>query len=818
VAERSTGDAQAPAASSSRSSDKADRKPMYDDKAKVAAIIERCRKDARANTARQVRDRADLLNLRMYRGGEANQWLVWDGQSNNYIERPTEGDAGLPAWFMRATSNFLANKIDGISAIQNQSQPNKNFFAKQDDDASRAAAEVAEFADPVLLDEIGYPHDLRPRLNKLVALTNLAGLVLTYDTDPKWGTEPLPLLQCTQCGEYTDPMDAPGEDDMCPDCGGPLEFPPMDETGTPPHYMAPKGKIDAELVNSFEISLPRSADTAHEERLPWLSTHRRWSVEEVCSRWPQAKQVLRNDARQTGGKMAEQSFADQTRNLSSPVSAGSPAQSSGSQPTATGPIVWRLWHDPIDDDEFYFPDGLFATELEAEKFVLEAVPLPFTDDEGRPFKNIVLRQYTTSPGSAWGKPPADDLVPLQKQLNLAQSLAFLILMHHASPRTWVPTSVTIHDPISGVPGKTHSYTSLRPGDKPVTEDGRSFPEGLRWFLEFLIKTFDDISKLNAVLMGQRPEGDPTLGEVEILQERGFAAFQETLEALVSFEKRLSLKMLWIARESAWAPRFKRLLNKENGEWEFKQFTGADLEGGVDIDIELASAWPRSPMLLNLRLNKAVELGMLDPQDPEVRETYLRLNDLTEFKASIDADEKQVGRHLEIWKATQNPADIKPPQKWWNVGYHFFRKSQFLKSDLFEQLEVQAPAVAQAMLSHVEQLHTLMQPPAPEGEAVPPAKGANGALASALASGQLKPAAGPPAKGSGGALRQALTSGRLRPVGPKGSRGALRHALGHGRLRPAMPAAVAKAKASAAPPGAGNPNAPGGGGNPAGATP
>jgi hypothetical protein len=50
------------------------------------------------------------------------------------------------------------NKIDGIAAILNQSQPSKNWYATKDDDESGAAADVAELADPVLLDEIDYPH------------------------------------------------------------------------------------------------------------------------------------------------------------------------------------------------------------------------------------------------------------------------------------------------------------------------------------------------------------------------------------------------------------------------------------------------------------------------------------------------------------------------------------------------------------------------------------------------------------------------------------------------------------------------------------
>lgn len=796
------------------------RKPMYDDRAKVKALLKRCQRESRQDTSRQARNRADLLNLRMYRGGEENQWIVWDGNAGTYVTRPTDGDAGLPEWFPRATSNYLSNKIDGIAAIQNQSQPSKTWYATKDDDQSRAAAEVAEIADPVLLDEIEYPHVLRPRLNKFVSLTDKAALVLTYDNDPKHGEAFRPLLLCQnpQCRQIVAPEDAPDPEDACPDCGSPLDFAqdPRDPTGVQPlGEMAPKGKLHAELLSSFEITVPKNADIAHEDRLPWVCAHQRWTPEAAISRWPQLKEFIRVEGTgsATNARNTDQAYADQMRTMSAPVGGDPQGGGAPGGHTLQGPIIWRLFHDPIDDEDFYFPDGLFAVMYDGEELVLECGPLEFKDHEGRPFKNIILRQFAPAPGSAAGKPPADDLVPIQKQLNLAQSLALLILMHHASPRTFIPSTVTLYDKLTGVPGKDVGYRSLVPGDKPSVEAGVGFPSSLEWFINFLIGQFDTISKLNAVLMGERPAGDPTLGEVEILQERGFAAFQEPLEQLVSFERRLSLKLMAIARQCAWAPRFRRLLSDENGDWEYKQFTGADLEGHVDCEIELSSAWPKSPMLRNLRLMKAVELGVLNGQDPEFRQTYLQQNDLQDYARSSTADEKQVGRQLERWKTAQTPQDIAPPQPWWNLAYHLYRKSQFLKSELFEELSQQNASVAQAMLAHVGQLHTMLQPPPTRAEAVPPTKGDKGTLAQLTKAGVLKPPAG---AGSRGALHAARASGVLRPAGTgKKVAAAVRARRG--------PIVGHMVKAGLLRPRAGQPPAPGGGvpgttsaGNPAGA--
>jgi hypothetical protein len=260
--------------------------------------------------------------------------------------------------------------------------------------------------------------------------------------------EKLPALLCQNpdCRQIVHPLDAPDPEDMCPECGSALDFAPdprdpsgMTPLGTEPY---PKGRIDAELLTSFETSLPKSAAIALEDA---QSVDRHASAlgdrgrgqplarsSAAGSRGAQRRRqqvhragVRRPDARAQRAGAARQR-AERRRHVA-----------------YSGPVIWRLWHDPIDDDEFYFPDGLFLTVLEGEDLMLDFGPAAVQGRRGPPVQERPDSAIRASPGSAWGKPPADDLVPLQKQLNLAQSLAFLILMHHASPRTFIPSTVTL---------------------------------------------------------------------------------------------------------------------------------------------------------------------------------------------------------------------------------------------------------------------------------------------------------------------------------------------------------------------------------------
>lgn len=742
---------------------------MHGDQAAVLAFVkERIQRDVRANTARRARDRADLQNLQMYRGGEDNHWTVWDPQEQNYVPRPTgaDDDAALPAWFFRATDNLFATKIDGICAILNQSQPAQEIGPQRDDDRDRAAADIAEKALPRLYDEIGYDH-LRAQLHKLIALTNAAAVHVYYDTDERHGVDELPVLQCQACQDFALPHEV-DDDRTCPACQQPGTMadayhpPGSPMAGFPVTAPFPKGKLCARLLSSFEFSLPRSSRELHDERVPWIAAHGRMDPQELAALYPAAKAYVdpENRNRASGANSQSVQYADRMHAMSAPMATGDQRSAVGAANTnPAGPVVWMVWADPVDDDTYYFPEGLFAVIVD-EAHVLECGPLPLKDDQGKPVKNVLIRTFASTPGSAWGKPPGDDLTPLQKQLNLCLALGFLILMNEAAPTTYIPDTVTLLDELSGSPGSVVRFKSMRAGDKPFIAGGNGFPESLKWFIEFLVGQFDTVSKLNAVLMGSRPQGgDPTAFEVQVLQERGMAAFKEPLAALVDFEKRLSKVLLWTARQSMWSPRFYTVAG-ENGEWQVRQFLGADLDGNVNIHVEPASAWPTSQLLQNMRLDQAIERGIINPADPEVQAAYLSLNDLAAFKQSVDEDRAQVARQLDVWRKAQSPMEIGQPDPLWNLPFHFFHKVQWLKTEEAETMAQQRPDIYAAIRQHIAGIQTLMMPPAPAPQPGTPGGGppTGEAVSAAVQSGALQPKGEP----SGEALSAAVHSGALRP--------------------------------------------------------
>lgn len=732
---------------------------------KVLSLVKRCIDDASHNQARLGRDRQDWLNLLFERGGKDNQWVIWDERSSRYVPRGyNPEDGGLPAFVPRPTTNVYALKIDGIAGLLNQSEPALQFAPGSDDDNDRATAEVCEDALPVLREECGYDRGDRERLNRLVVMTNAAAYTVYFDPSDRHGTDEIELFRCNACGTGgLSPMDVDDAGMTCPECGAPDAMLGLDVDmwGAPKKKPIAKGKICGDIAPSFEFSVPSSARHLDVPRLPWVLMHTRMAPEDVETRWPKAKSLARDRSQWAGKSAVQRQYADQMRKLASPIAATSV---SGGDDKFDGPVVYRLFHDAIETGDYQFPGGLYAVVINDQ--VVEAVPLPVTDDEGRPVKNVVIRQFTTSPVSAFGKPPADDLVPIQETRNLTEALIELSLMHEAAPTTFMPETVTLIDELSGAPGSVTRYRSLD-GQKPTRVAGTGPSESLYKHLEILDQKADEVSKLNAVLAGARPDGDPTLGEVQILQERGMQAFREPIQSLIRFETDLARLLLWVGKESLWSPRMRRIRG-ENDQWEISQFAGADLAGHVDIQCEIASAWPKSQLMQQLKLRDAMQAGLLNPaQDPEVAGKILADMGLARLKPSMNVDLKHIARDLDKWKAAQSPADITPPNPtFWNLALHYQAKQQFLKTEEAEQLSAANPPLFAAMLAHVQQLEmALMQKqmqaaaaaagPQPAPQADP--------MAAAIESGVLQPADAQPTPAD--PMAAAMDAGVLAPAPP-----------------------------------------------------
>ena len=377
---------------------------------------------------------------------------------------------------------------------------------------------------------------------------------------------------------------------------------------------------------------------------------------------------------------------------------------------------------------------------------MEAGPLPVVDRHtGCHHKSILIRKYRPVGGTAFSKPPADDLVPIQVQRNLLETLWFMCLMHHSAPMVFLPAGVTLEDELTGIPGGVYRFRAHDPAQKPFVQQGFSPPEALLKGLQQLDQDGEAVSGLNSVLTGGRPEGDPTLGEVQILQERGMAAFRVPLEEYVDFRTQQAQLLLMLARESAWSPRFRKAMG-ENGQWQVDTFSAVELAGAVDITIDplsrvaeiaahAADAAGESRGNGRAATGAGPGSGAASPDELVARglQEVARITTACRLRANWIAGKRR-----------SSPLEILPPvMQAITPAIHLHFKKEFLKTEEAEQLAAANPPVWQAMVQHIAQLEQAMAPPMPP----PPGPGQKG---------------GPPPDGS--AIDKAVQGGQMQPAG------------------------------------------------------
>lgn len=191
----------------------------------------------------------------------------------------------------------------------------------------------------------------------------------------------------------------------------------------------------------------------------------------------------------------------------------------------------------------------------------------------------------------------------------------------------------------------------------------------------------DIFGLSEVSRGQIPaSGIPAIG-MQLLVEQDETRIGIEVEQHEHAYAQLGRLILKHVSKLYKTPRKLKLRNKK-GEYNIREYTGADLKGNLDVTVVRGSTVPTSRALKRQEILNSYDRGLLgDPQDPAVREKVLgslefgdngdiwrdRALDMNQIKDSIDQMEQ--GKIPEI-----NEFD--------NHKLHFQEKNAFRKSDRF----------------------------------------------------------------------------------------------------------------------------------------
>ena len=368
------------------------------------------------------------------------------------------------------------------------------------------------------------------------------------------------------------------------------------------------------------------------------------------------------------------------------------------------------WYQRPDAD---FPQGRHVTVAGGR--VLHAGPLPFKNGVcgGRDFP-FVQQLCLSSPGCFYGGTVIERLIPMQRDYNA--------VINRINEHTARMTAGNILAEQGSLVNEALLDEGFEPGTVIEYRAGATPPSWLRVSevpatllerLALLRRDFNEISGVSEMARASSVTGQVSSGiALDILREQDDTRIALTGEHIRRAIRQLGRQWVRLLREFAVAPRITRTAGEDAGDMALIVWSSSDLSSddiAVDTDNELASTPAQRRQLALDLLNAGL---FLDPDTHQLsRENRARLMEIFQFghwESAMAVDELQQLRarreQLELLGGALPklmPVD--------SHALHIAEHTRFALGAEFRRLQQEKPALAQALLMHIEGHRALMSP-------------------------------------------------------------------------------------------------------------
>ena len=186
-----------------------------------------------------------------------------------------------------------------------------------------------------------------------------------------------------------------------------------------------------------------------------------------------------------------------------------------------------------------------------------------------------------------------------------------------------------------------------------------------------------------ILKGQAPKGVEAYAALALLDERGQQGFSGVMLNWSIAWRKWAIQAVEIFREFATEERVYVAMG-ENGKWAIEKFTGADLTGRVEVISETGVLKPRSQVAKRAIIEQLVQLGAINPTDPETAYTIVREVGMPELLQGMNDDVKEAVREND--QLLDEGMMDRPKFGIDNDMVHMFHHKKFILSDAFKELD------------------------------------------------------------------------------------------------------------------------------------
>lgn len=637
--------------------------------------IKKASEDAKINFEKEW-----FRNVLFYIG---RQWIVYSRRQNRW------DDVTLEKWIPRPVTNKVAKGANTLKSLFLDRDPRPIVSPATNTEEDLATAEVGDMA----LEVADRESETKLARRQAASWFTICGNVFIHNyirNSADFGTIDITYERCLKCGAVSAP-------DMivhnkCPACGNEGEFKEaVDESGNRIGKQIPRTRLGTDAVPPFEMWF--NFDVQNFSAVDRLVRSKRVDVDVLKKMYPDLKDdVLDENESANLSENYMESLAYATG--SGGYEYGGYGKPSSSRRTK---VIDYVYAKPFKG----FEDGLMAVIVGEE--VVESASLDaYRDLKGRYLIPFNFAKALDVPGRFWGKSRLDDVIPKQIQRNRYESLIELDALRNANNK-WLDPGTNMDQP-TGQPGQIIKYDYMGDGRKPEHVAGRDPSRVVIDLIERIDKDIEDMLGTQQVLEGKAPAGVDTFSGLRLLTERAMSDHSESIGNWEMLWEEDARQKMELARTHFVEVREKTFRN-DLGNWETKQFTKADLQGGTDIKIEPGSTVAKSKSVENAGIIDSVKLGLVDSRDPAVNLKILEKLGQSELASPISLDIKDA---MKEWKEFYDSVKENPgnPESWKlrprygidNEAVHYKDSASRAKEDKFFEMPEQAQ---QMWIEHAE---------------------------------------------------------------------------------------------------------------------
>lgn len=550
--------------------------------------------------------------LLMYAG---QLWLRYDNARHGY-----EIDTPSNPYTPRPRINRFAPAIDAVASVFQHIPDVEAVPCPKDDFKKIGIAEVCNELSAHFIKDLALKSDFRTDEDKVGMAgqwLTLAGCFFTnvFVEEVSMGqrevtaVQPAVNMQCLGCDTnmVAPPEEAQASGGLCPQCGQPMEMteteqalPQVGEDGSP--MMEPMTEKRVKCIIEPPMAAYPQAGAKTMKDAGWLILADRMSLDRIWS------ELGIEDAH------ADAEFPDGWNTTAeNALNFFYLGYSNFTLSGKDGAMVLRLYMEPNKVKDF--PEGCFAIYINGQ--CKKCVPWPYGKEH--PIGKV---DFKGLPTLFFPRSVAFDICGVMREFLDQSSIIKLHGMTNAST-PWVCESSDNHSEITGGGDQVITWTYRGPGSvAPQRAQAGSLDAGQYTMREMLLEDIEQIAQTVAVWKGEEPAGAKSGKAIDSLRTQASAMFTGPTNNFANGWKEVIRKAVKLAQKEYTTEQLVRIVGDDKLQ-EISEFQQCELDECIEW-IATTGGMPRTQEELKTEMIELFDRGMIDPNDPGVKEKVFKL--------------------------------------------------------------------------------------------------------------------------------------------------------------------------------------------------